>query len=364
VSTSTVAPRRPSSSGPVAPSAEGAAARKGLVRTRTLRVTGLFVCLGTLFLICLASIIYGSKPLSFSTVVDAFTDFNPDSTDHLIVRELRLPRTIVGLLVGAALGLAGAILQGLARNPLADPSILGLNAGASLFVVLGIFVFGVGSLSGYVWFAFAGTALAGIVVWTLASAGRGGATPVKLALAGAAITAVITSVTWGILLADVATFDQFRFWQVGSISGRDAEIAWQVAPFLLVGAVMAMASGRLLNALSLGDDVARSLGTRLGVARGFSGAAVVLLIGGATAAAGPVAFVGLIIPHIARAITGPDYRWVLPYSALLAPILLLGSDVIGRLVVRPGELQVGIVTAVIGAPFFVALVRRRKLAEL
>ncbi|MEW6475964.1 MAG: iron chelate uptake ABC transporter family permease subunit [Actinomycetota bacterium] len=324
----------------------------------------MLVAAAVLFGICLASVAYGSKPIGFSTVIDAFVAFDPASNDHLIIRSLRVPRTVVGLLVGAALGLAGAVMQGVARNPLADPGILGVNAGASLFVVIAIFVFGIGSLTGYVWFAFAGAALAAFLVYALGSVGREGPTPVKLALAGAALTALLSSFTSAILLLDVETLDTFRFWAVGSLAGRDAAIAWQVAPFLAVGAVMALATGRLLNALSLGDDVARSLGQRVGLARAFSALSVVILAGGATAAAGPIGFVGLTIPHVARAITGPDYRWILPYSMVLSPILLLGSDILGRVVARPGEVQVGIVTALVGAPFFIALVRRRKLVEL
>jgi iron complex transport system permease protein len=215
-----------------------------------------------------------------------------------------------------------------------------------------------------VWLAFAGAAVTAVVVYALGSAGREGATPVKLALAGAAVTAFLGSLTAGILLVDVTTLDQFRFWAVGSLAGRDGDVARQVAPFIAVGTVMALASGRLLNVLSLGDDVARSLGQRVGLARVFAATSVVLLCGAATAAAGPITFVGLTIPHIARAICGPDHRWILPYSVVLAPTLLLGSDVIGRLVARPGEIQVGIVTAIVGSPFFVALVRRKRLAEV
>jgi iron complex transport system permease protein len=297
-------------------------------------------------------------------VFDALFHYNPALDDHIIVRSLRIPRTITGLLVGAALGLAGTVMQGVARNPLADPGILGVEAGAALFVVIAIHSFGVATLIGYVWFAFVGAAVASVLVYAVGSLGREGATPVKLALAGAAITAFLGSITTAILLFDVATLDQYRFWAVGSLAGRDGRIATQVAPFIAVGAVMALSSGRSLNSLALGDDVARSLGQRIGLARLFSAAAIVLLVGGATAAAGPIAFVGLTVPHVARAITGPDYRWVLPYSMVLAPILLLTADVTGRMVARPAEVQVGIITALIGAPFFIALVRRRKLAEL
>jgi iron complex transport system permease protein len=343
------------------PASEG---RRGLIRHRSTRALGLVACLVVLAAVTGASIAFGSKSIGLGTVWQALVDFDATNNDHVIIRSLRLPRTFVGLLVGSALGLSGAVMQGVARNPLADPGLLGVNAGASLSVAVAIFVFGVGSLTGYVWFAFLGAGLAMLIVYVLGSAGGGGPTPVKLALAGAALTAVLVSLTSAILVLDAATLDVFRFWSVGSLAGRDADIAWQVAPFVAVGTVMALATGRLLNALSLGDDVARSLGQRVGRARWFSAAAVVLLAGTATAAAGPIGFVGLTIPHVARAITGPDYRWVLPYSAVLAPILLLGSDVLGRVVARPGELPVGLVTSLVGAPFFIALVRRRKLAEV
>lgn len=337
---------------------------KGLIHKASLRALGLVASLGLLGLVTLASVAYGSKQIPLGTVIDSFVSFDPELNDHLIVRSLRVPRSVVGLMVGVALGLSGAVMQGVARNPLADPGILGVSAGASLFVVIAIFVFGVGTLLGYVWFAFAGALIASLVVYALGSLGREGATPVKLALAGAAISAFLASITTAILLIDIATLDQYRFWAVGSLAGRTPEVAAQVAPFLLAGSLMALASGRALNALSLGDDVARSLGQKVGLARAFSAAAVVLLTGAATAAAGPIGFVGLTVPHIARAVTGPDYRWVLPYSAVLAPILLLGSDIIGRVIARPGEVQVGIITALVGSPFFVALVRRRKLAEI
>jgi iron complex transport system permease protein len=317
-----------------------------------------------LVLLGFASIAYGSKPIPLGTVWDALWNVDPSLGDHIIVRSLRVPRTGLGIAVGVALGLSGALMQGVTRNPLADPGILGIEAGASLAVVIGISTFGVASLNGYVWFAFGGAAVASVVVYSLGSMGRGGATPVKLALAGAALASLLASITSAILISDLATLDQFRFWVVGSLAGRDGDIALDVLPFIAVGTVLALGSARSLNALALGDDVARSLGQRVALARIVSALAVVVLCGGAVAAAGPIAFVGLTVPHVARAICGPDYRWVLPWSMVLAPVLLLGADLVGRLVARPGELQVGIVTALLGAPFFIALVRRRKLAEL
>ena len=295
---------------------------------------------------------------------DAVVAFDPQSQNHLIIRSLRLPRTVIGLAVGAALGLAGTVMQGLTRNPLADPGILGVNAGAAVAVVLAISLLGLGSPAAWMGFAMVGALGASVLVYVLGSRGGGGATPVKLALAGAATAALLTAVTSAIVLLDAMALDQYRFWVVGSLTGRDVGLLAAVSPFLLVGAVLAMGLGRTLNALSLGDDVASSLGQEVGVARVAGVTAVTLLVGAAVSVAGPIGFVGLVVPHVARAIVGADYRWILAYSAVLAPVLLLGADVIGRLVVRPGELQVGIVTALVGAPFFVALVRRRELADL
>jgi len=318
---------------------------------------------GALGVAALLSLAYGSKSIPLSTVIDAFRHFD-GSNDQLVVRDLRAPRTAVGIGVGAALGLSGAVMQGVTRNPLADPGILGIEAGAGLGVVLGIHVFGITGLTGYVWFAFAGAGLASLVVYLLGSMGAGGASPVKLALAGAALTALLSSLTSAILLTDVMALDRYRFWAVGSLSGRDDDVVVQVLPFLLLGAALALASARLLNTMALGDDVARSLGMRVPVARTLAALSVVILCGAATAAAGPIGFVGLAVPHIARAICGPDYRWILPWSLVLAPTLLLTADVVGRLVARPGEVQVGIVTALLGAPVFIALVRRGRLAAL
>jgi iron complex transport system permease protein len=311
-----------------------------------------------------ASMGVGARAIPPADVWAAIIAFNPDETTHRIILDLRLPRTLVGLLVGAALGLAGAILQGATRNPLADPGILGIEAGATLFVVIGISVFGITTIGGYVWLAFLGAGAATVLVYTIAALGREGATPVKLALAGAAVTAAFASVTSAVLLTSVDTLDQVRFWQVGALTGRTTDILLGVLPFFVGGIVLALGTARILDGLALGDDVARGLGQRVALSRGIAGLAAVILAGAATAAAGPIGFVGLTVPHIARAITGPSYRWILPYSLVIAPIFLLGADIVGRIATPPGELQVGIVTAALGAPFFIALVRRRRLAEL
>lgn len=325
---------------------------------------GIVVLLGILLGVSLLSIAYGSRPIALTDVLGSFVHYDRASTDDIVVMTLRIPRTLAGILAGVALGLSGAVMQGVTRNPLADPGLLGVNAGAAMFVVLAISVFGITSALGYIWFGFVGAAVISVLVYVIGSVGREGATPIKLALAGAAVTAGLQSVTTAILLTDIDTYDQFRFWTVGALVGIKGSVLLVIAPFVLVGVGLALSTGRLLNALSLGDDVARSLGQRVALARVLSATAVVFLCGAATAVAGPIGFVGLTVPHLARLITGPDYRWILPYSMLLAPILLLVSDVLGRLVARPGELQVGIVMAVVGAPFFIALVRRRKLAEL
>jgi iron complex transport system permease protein len=282
----------------------------------------------------------------------------------VIVTELRVPRTEIGLLVGAALGAAGALMQGVTRNPLADPGILGINAGAAFAVVLAIYVLGVSTTATYAAFALLGAGMSAVALYALGASGRDGATPIKLALAGAVLTALLVSLTSAVLIFDTRTLDEFRFWIVGSIAGRDSAVVLSVAPFILAGLLVALLAGRWLNALALGDDVARSLGQRVGRVRAASALGFVLLSGGAVAAAGPIAFVGLTVPHVARTLVGADYRWIVPYSIVLGAILLLAGDVLGRVVARPGELEVGIVTAVLGAPFFIWLVRRRRLAEL
>lgn len=314
--------------------------------------------------IAFLSVTHGSRSIPLRDVVDAFRDFDDGAIEDRVALQLRVPRTILGILVGAALGLAGAILQGLTRNPLADPGIMGINAGAATAVVLAITLLGVGSVSGYIWFAFAGAVLATALVYVIGSLGREGATPVKMALAGAAVTAGLTSVTTGIMMTDVEVLDQLRFWQVGSLAGRYAPIVEGIAPFLVVGILGALLCGRALNGLALGDDTARALGLRVGRTRVLLLVLVALLCGAGTAACGPIVFVGLVVPHVARLVCGPDYRWILPYSMLLGPVLLLGADIIGRVAGSPGELQVGVVMGVLGAPFFVALVRWGRMSEL
>ena len=327
------------------------------------RAAWLLAAVVVLVLLAGTSLAVGARDVPLGTVWQALTAFDPVNGDHAVVHA-RVPRTVLGLLAGGALGLAGAAMQGVARNPLADPGIIGVNAGAALAVVTGIYIFGVTGFSGYIWFAFIGAATAAVVVYLIASLGREGATPVKLALAGAALSAGLSSLMNVILVSSQDTLDRFRFWQVGGIAGRDWAVLLPGLPFLAAGALIVLLSGRILNNLALGDDTARGLGQRVGPARAVTALGIVLLCGTATALAGPISFVGLVVPHAVRFLTGPDYRWILPLSLVAAPALLLGADIIGRVVLLPGEVPAGIMTALVGAPVFVWLIRRGKGAGL
>ncbi|MBQ0850070.1 FecCD family ABC transporter permease [Streptomyces sp. NPDC057620] len=329
-------------------------------RRRAVRAAGLLLSLAVLVLVALASIAIGAKELSLEQVWHGL--FQDSGTYGDVVVAERLSRTVLGLLVGAALGLAGAVLQALTRNPLADPGLLGINAGASAAVVTAITFFGVTSLNGYVWFAFAGAAVVGVLVFILG--GSRGATPVRLALAGTAISAALYGYLQAVMITDEAALGKMRFWTVGSLASATDDIIWQVLPFLAAGTVLALALARPLNAMAMGDDTARALGAHLNRTRALSMLAATVLCGAATAACGPIVFVGLMVPHVVRSFTGPDLRWILPYATVLSPVLLLGADVIGRIVARPAELQVGIVTAILGGPVFIFLVRRRRTAQL
>ncbi|MGO2193967.1 MAG: FecCD family ABC transporter permease [Brachybacterium sp.] len=327
------------------------------------RALGLLVALVLLAIVVAGSVLVGSQTLSISAVWEALVSAE-DTQPHFIVHELRIPRTAVGLVVGVALGTAGALIQALTRNPLADPGILGVNAGAAFFVALGVAVFGVSSISGYVWFAFAGALVVTVAVYVIGSAGRGGADPVQLTLAGVALGAVLSGIVTAMVLLDSQTFNQMRNWNAGSIVSRDWDVLLPVLPFLIVGLLLAIVAAGALNAIALGDDLARSLGANVTRTRVLVIVAVTLLAGGATAVAGPIGFVGLMVPHIARWIVGPDQRWILAYTLVLAPTLVLAADILGRVVIRPGEFPVGIVTAFVGAPVLIFLVRRKKASGL
>lgn len=327
------------------------------------RFAWLVVLTAALLLAVLLSLAVGARSIPLPTVVDALVNFDPANGDHAVVAS-RIVRTVAGLIVGLSLGLAGTSMQGVARNPLADPGILGVNAGAALAVVAGIFFFGAAGVSSYLWFAFAGSAVAAVVVYAVASLGRSGATPVKLALAGAAVAAGMGSLMSAMLVTSQDSLELFRSWQVGALAGKSWESILSVLPFVAVGAVILLGTGKLLNTLALGDDMARGLGHRPGLGRAISAIGIVLLCGSATALAGPIGFICLVVPHLLRGLVGPDYRWLLPLSLLAAPTVLLVADVVGRVVLLPGEVPAGILAALIGAPVFIAVVRRGKQAEL
>ncbi|WP_441246368.1 FecCD family ABC transporter permease [Kitasatospora sp. McL0602] len=337
---------------------EPAPARPPAART-ALRAGGLVAALLVLVAVLALSIGVGAKALTLGQVWHGLVD--QTSPDYTVVHRMRLPRTLLGLLVGAALGLAGGVMQAVTRNPLADPGLLGINAGASAAVVTAASLLGVATFDGYVWFALGGTAVVSVLVYAVG--GGRGATPARLALAGSALNATLYSYVSAVMLLDTKSLERMRFWTVGSLADARPETVVKVLPFIGVGLLLALLLARPLNALALGDDAARALGSRPELVRGAAILAVTLLCGAATAACGPIVFVGLMVPHLVRALTGPDLRWLFPYCAVLAPVLLLGADVLGRVLARPGELLVGVITAVLGGPFFLYFARRGKVAR-
>ncbi|MET8468955.1 iron ABC transporter permease [Streptomyces sp. NPDC006422] len=332
-----------------------------MARASRRRIAWLLGCAAMLLVAVLLSLAVGSRQIAPAEVVRALVQHGT-SADAQLVRSLRVPRTLIGILAGAALGVAGTVMQGITRNPIAEPGILGVSQGASAGVVCAIAFLGVHSLTGYIWFAFAGAALAAVAVYAVAAGGYRGASPVKLALSGAAMNAFLAAIVSGIVTTDAHALDEFRFWQVGSLSGRDGEVVGQIWPFVLVGLVLVAVAARGLDALALGDDAARNLGHNVGLLRVQGAVAATVLTGAAVSAAGPIAFTGLAVPHIARALVGTAHRWVLPAAALLGPVMLLVSDVIGRIVFPPSEVPVAVMTALLGVPFLIVLVRRRAVA--
>ncbi|WP_405430062.1 FecCD family ABC transporter permease [Streptomyces anulatus] len=324
----------------------------------------LWVLLSVLALaaVMLASVALGSRDVPWSDVVAALG--GADDTLGRAAATKRIPRTVLAVVIGAALGLAGGVMQGVTRNPLADPGILGVNMGASLAVVTAVAFFGLTSPTGYVWVAIVGAALSALFVHTVGTLGRGGATPLKLALAGAATSAAFASLVSAVILPRNDIAGSFKLWQIGGVGGASFERIGQVTPFLAVGFAVCLLSARALNSLALGDELAAGLGERVAVARAVAALGAVLLCGAATAVAGPIGFVGLVVPHTCRLLVGVDHRWLLPLSAVLGAILLTAADVVGRIVARPSEIDVGIVTALIGAPFFIYIVRRQKVRAL
>lgn len=338
-----------------APTAVRGDVTSGAARRRVMVLAG---ATGLLLVGVVLSLALGVREVAVGESWRALTDPVAGNVDHAVIRGQRVPRTIIALLAGAALGLAGVLAQGITRNPLADPGLLGLNAGAALGIVIAATAFGVVSPVGAVWFAFLGAAIAAITVFAI-----GHGRPVQLALAGATLTALLTPISNLVLFRDVDAFNSLRFWAVGALNGRDlaaVEVLW---PFIAVGAAIGMFSAHRLNGLALGDDVAAALGQGVGTTRAIAGLAIICLAGTATALAGPIALVGLAVPHAARRLVGTDYRWIVPLCALLGPVMLLTADIVGRLI-KADELEAGVVAAIIGAPVLIAVARGRRVAGL
>jgi iron complex transport system permease protein len=323
----------------------------GVAATGRLRLVGLVLAIAILAVIVVVSIGVGARDIAPATIWSAITAFDIANDEHVMIQELRVPRTVVGLIVGPALGVCGALIQAYTRNPLADPGILGVNAGATFGVAAATGLLGLTAPLAYVWFALAGAAAITIVVYVLGSLGGSGATPVKLTMAGVALSAVLGGMTSAIILSNRATFDDMRFWGVGAIGGRSLDVVLSFAPLIVVG-------------LALGDDLGISLGVKTRRTRVIVVVAVTLLAGTATALAGPIGFIGLMVPHAVRWFVGPDQRWIIAFTIVLSPILLLVADIVGRIILPSGELRVGLVTGIIGAPVLILLARRRSVSAL
>ncbi|WP_327121318.1 iron ABC transporter permease [Streptomyces sp. NBC_01341] len=340
------------------------AAPKRATGARRRRVVGAAALTVVLVAACTVSLAVGARALSPAEVWHGlFAAPDPDrglTEIRLIVQTVRVPRTVLAIVAGIALGVSGALIQGYTRNPIADTGLLGVNTGASFAVVSVIALFGFSNPFQYVWFAFLGAGAAGVVVFGLASIGRGAGNPLTLALAGQGVTVFLAAMTMAVALSDLTSLNALRFWNSGSVAGVGFDVIWPVTGFVAAGLVLALTTLPSLNLLNLGVDVARGLGVNIALSRTAGIVAITLLAGAATAACGPIAFLGLMVAHVARYLTGPDYRWLVPYAGLLGAVILLVCDIVGRLVVRPGELDAGVVVALLGAPFFAALVWRGK----
>lgn len=346
-------------SAPITAAPPGTAA---LRHPAAVRLGWLLAGSGMLAVLVVASVAFGNRAVSLDEVIAGLSGGTDGVGQAAVVA--RMPRTALAVIVGAALALAGTTFQAVTRNPLADPGILGVSSGASLAVVCGMAFFGIANPYATIGVATLGAAAAAVFVYAVGSLGRGGASPLKLALAGAATTAALTSLVSAVLLPRVDLLTTFRFWQIGGVGGAVWERIGIVVPFLLLGAAIVLLSARGMNSLALGDDLAAGLGENVGRTRLVSAIGAVILCGAATAIAGPIGFVGLVVPHLCRLLVGTDHRWLLPFSALTGAALLVLADTVGRVIARPAELEVGIVTALVGAPFFIAIVRRRKVREL
>ncbi|MBG9545339.1 FecCD family ABC transporter permease [Cytobacillus firmus] len=328
-----------------------------LLKTNSLRWAGLFAAALLLLVLMSFSIVYGYTDTTWKMAIDAFTNFD-GTNEHIIIQSVRLPRALIAAAVGASLAIAGVLLQSLTKNPLAAPEIFGINAGAGFAVVITVTLFSISNLQVFTWVSFLGAAVSFIFVYIIGSIGREGLTPMKLTLAGAAMSAMFASMTQGFLVINETALEQVLFWLAGSVSGRKLETLASVFPYLLAGWIFSLIIAGKLNVLSMGEDVAKGLGLKTGLLKLGAGIVIVLLSGGAVAVAGPIGFLGIVIPHLTRAVVGIDHRWVIPYAGLLGGMLLLIADIASRYIIMPQEVPVGVMTAVIGTPFFVYIARR------
>jgi len=323
-----------------------------------MKFFGLGIILLILIVAFISSIIFGRTPITLEHAIEAFLYYDSSSIEHMIIQTERLPRAVIATMVGASLAVAGALMQALTRNPLASPSVFGINAGAIFFIVIAVVFLSISSLVHVMWFAFLGATISAMIVYLLGSIGRDGLTPIKIVLAGTAITALFISLTQSVLVLNEAGLQDVLFWLAGSVSGRTLEMLLTVLPFMLFAGIIAMFMGREINLLATGDDIAKGMGQNIFMVKIYMGIIIVLLAGSSVAVVGAVGFIGLVVPHIARAFVGNDYRWVLPYSAVLGAVLLLSADVVARLVIMPREVPIGVMTAFIGGPFFVFIARK------
>lgn len=329
-----------------------------ILTTNWTKSLGIIIGIIMVFLFMFASVAFGLTDITFIMIVDSFINYD-GSNEHIVIQHNRIPRALIGAVIGASLAISGALMQGLTRNPLASPSLFGINAGASFFIVVAVMFFSISSLSGFKWFAFLGAAVASVLVYFLGTLGREGLTPIKMTLAGAAIAALFSSFTQGLLVLNEKALEEVLFWLAGSIEGRKLEMLTSMLPYFAAGGLASILIAGKMNTLTMGEDIAKGLGQRTFIVKIVAAIIVILLAGSAVAIAGPIGFIGIVIPHIARSFAGIDYRWLIPYCALLGAMLLLFADVTARYIIMPREVPVGVMTALIGVPFFIYIARRR-----
>ncbi|MFE0504633.1 FecCD family ABC transporter permease [Peribacillus butanolivorans] len=328
-----------------------------LLKNTRQKWMGIFAAIVLLLFLLCSSIVYGYTNTTWQMAIDAFTHFN-GSNEHIVIQSVRFPRALIASAVGASLAISGVLMQTLTKNPLASPDIFGVNAGAGLAVVTGVTIFGISNLQVFTWLSFIGAAIAAVSIYMIGSMGRGGLTPMKLTLAGAAMTAMVSSLTQGLLVSNEALLEQVLFWLAGSVSGRSLDNLTAVFPYLAVGWVLALITSGKMNVLSMGEDVAKGLGLNIVFLKIVLGLVVILLAGGSVAVAGPIGFIGIVVPHLTRFIVGIDHRWLIPFAGLLGAVLLLAADIISRYILMPQEVPVGVMTAIIGTPFFIYIARK------